>query len=83
MVARVSKWKWFSKLCDDAGVDTSAHCVRKAAAARLVDLGLTDAELEQIMGWAPGSRMTGIYTRRRDANKLADHAAAKMAKSET
>ena len=36
----------------------------KAAAARLVDMGLTEAELEQIMGWAPGSGMAGIYTRK-------------------
>jgi integrase len=71
--------EWFHEFCLDAGVDTSPHCLRKAACARLIDDGLTDAELEQIMGWAPGSRMTRIYTRRRDANALAEHAAAKMA----
>ena len=69
---------WFHGACTAAKVGFSAHGLRKAAAARLVDLGLTEAELEQIMGWAPGSGMARIYTKRRDAAKLADRVATKM-----
>lgn len=56
----------------------SAHGLRKAAAARLVDIGLTEAELEQIMGWAPGSNMSRIYTRRRNDETLANRVADKL-----
>jgi hypothetical protein len=41
-------------------------------------MGLTEAEPEQIMDWAPGSGVARIYTRRRDANLLADWVADKM-----
>ena len=69
---------WFHDACVAATVGFSAHGLRKAAAARLTDMGLTEAELEQIMGWAPGSGMARIYTKRRDAAKLAARVAEKM-----
>ena len=69
---------WFGEACRAAKVSFSAHGLRKAAAARLVDLGLTEAELKQVMGWAPGSGMARIYTKRRDAGKLAARVAAKL-----
>ena len=55
-LTKESLGNWFHQACRSAGVHFSAHGLRKAAAARLVDIGLTEAELEQIMGWAPGSR---------------------------
>ena len=69
---------WFHDACVAAGVTFSAHGLRKAAAARVTDLGLSEAELEQVMGWAPGSGMARIYTKRRDGKILADRAAAKI-----
>jgi integrase len=77
-LTKESLGNWFHDACKAAGVQFSAHGLRKAAAARLVDMGLTEAELEQIMGWAPGSGMARIYTKRRDAEKLSSNAAAKM-----
>jgi integrase len=77
-LTKESLGNWMHDACKAARVQFSAHGLRKAAAARLVDIGLTEAELEQIMGWAPGSGMARIYTRRRDANVLADRVADKM-----
>lgn len=77
-LTKESLGNWFHEACKAAGVQFSAHGLRKAAAARLVDMGLTEAELEQIMGWAPGSGMARIYTRRRDAEVLAERVAGKM-----
>jgi integrase len=69
---------WFGDACKVAGVRFRAHGLRKAAAARLTDMGVTEAELEQIMGWAPGSGMARIYTKRRNSKTLAKHVAEKM-----
>jgi integrase len=77
-LTKESLGNWFREAAEAAKVSFSAHGLRKAAAARLVDLGLTEAELEQIMGWAPGSGMARIYSKRRDSAKLADRAAAKL-----
>ena len=77
-LTKESLGNWFHDACKAASVQFSAHGLRKAAAARLVDMGLTEAELEQIMGWAPGSGMVRIYTRRRDASILAERVANKM-----
>jgi integrase len=77
-LTKESLGNWFHDACVAAGVRFSAHGLRKAAAARLVDIGLTEAELEQVMGWAPGSGMARIYTRRRDASVLAERVADKM-----
>ena len=78
-MSKESLGNWFHEACVAANARFSAHGLRKAAAARLVDLGLTEAELEQIMGWAPGSGMARMYTKRRNANILAERAAAKVA----
>jgi integrase len=77
-LAKESLGNWFHEVAVAARAPFSAHGLRKAAAARLIDMGLTDAELEQIMGWVPGSGMTRIYTKRRNADALAARAAAKI-----
>jgi integrase len=77
-MTKESLGNWFHEAAAAVGVPFSAHGLRKAAAARLIDMGLTDAELEQIMGWVPGSGMTRIYTKRRNADALASRAAAKI-----
>jgi integrase len=43
---------WFKKKCSEAGLPhCSAHGVRKAAAARLAELGCSDLEIMAIGGW--------------------------------
>ena len=40
----------------------SAHGLRKATATRFANAGATEAELDAIVGWSPGSGMSRIYT---------------------
>jgi hypothetical protein len=42
----------------------------------------SEAELDAIMGWSPGSGMSCNYTRRRDAEKLAGRAVDKLQENE-
>ena len=76
---------WFGEACRAAGVDKSAHGLRKADATALVQSGSSEAELEGAMGWTPGSGMARVYTRERDDELLAARAIAKLkkAKAET
>jgi integrase len=73
-MAKESFGTWFKEACKAAGVPGSAHGLRKATATRFANAGVTEAELDAIMGWSPGSGMSRIYTRRRDAEKLARRA---------
>ncbi len=73
---------WFKEACKAAGVPGSAHGLRKATATRFANAGATEAELDAIMGWSPGSGMSRIYTRRRDIRKLARRAVDKLQKNE-
>ena len=73
--AKESYGNWFKKACVAAGVPGASHGLRKYAATHLTHLGVTDAQLEAIMGWVPGSGMTGIYTRQRDVDRLSREAA--------
>lgn len=73
---------WFKEACKAAGVPGSAHGLRKATATRFANAGVTEAELDAIMGWSPGSGMSRIYTRRRDLEKLARRAVDKLQKNE-
>ena len=72
---------WFGKACRAAGVNKSAHGLRKLAATRLANAGVSEAELDAIMGWTPGSGMSRVYTRNRDTERLARQAANKLATS--
>jgi integrase len=66
---------WFKEACVAAGVAGTSHGLRKYAATHLTHLGVSDAQLEAVMGWVPGSQMTGRYTRERNTERLAAEAA--------
>ena len=66
----------FRTMCNAAGVNKSAHGLRKYVATRYAEMGLSDAELEAIFGWVRGSGMAAHYSknaqRRRMAMKVAE-----------
>ena len=59
----------------------SVHGLRKAAATAFVNAERTEAQLDAIMGWKPGSGMSRVYTRTRDSERLARQAVAKLEKA--
>lgn len=67
----------FSEAASAAGVDKSAHGVRKIAATIAAENGATEAELDAIFGWT-GGRMASHYTRQANRAKLAANAANKL-----
>lgn len=81
-MTKASFGMWFSKACRAAGVNKSAHGLRKLSATRLADAGASEAELDAIMGWTPGSGMSRVYTRSRDTERLARQAAEKLRRAE-
>ena len=60
----------FREACRLAGVNGSAHGVRKIAATRAANAGATVAQLEAIFGWQGGT-MASLYTREADRRRLA------------
>jgi len=56
----------FKEACRAAGINKSAHGIRKAAATRAENNGATVATLEAIFGWQ-GGQMAALYTRLRRA----------------
>lgn len=58
----------FREWCREAGVDKSAHGLRKLAATTMAENGATVSELEAVFGWK-GGRMASHYTR--SANRKA------------
>lgn len=68
---------FFRNACDEAGVDKSAHGLRKLAASRAAEFGLSVAELEAMFGWTGGT-MASFYTKEADRKRLALSAAGKM-----
>lgn len=67
----------FREACRAAGVEKSAHGLRKAGATRAAENGATVAELEAIFGWR-GGRMASLYTRSADRQRLAKQAMQKL-----
>lgn len=67
----------FSEAAQAAGIEKSAHGVRKIAATIAAENGATEAELDAIFGWT-GGRMASHYTRRANRAKLAAQAANKL-----
>lgn len=67
----------FHQACKAAGVNKSAHGIRKAAATHAADQGATEAELEAIFGWT-GGQMASHYTREANRKQLARGAIAKL-----
>lgn len=72
----------FADACAAAGVEKSAHGLRKIGATRAANNGATVAELEAIFGWTGGG-MASLYTRAADRERLARRAMAKLEKNET
>jgi len=71
----------FRKGCRAAGVNRSAHGLRKIAATRAANAGATVAQLEAIFGWT-GGRMASLYTRSADRRRLAIEAMHTLANDE-
>lgn len=67
----------FSEAAQLAGVEKSAHGVRKIAATIAAENGATEAELDAIFGWT-GGRMASHYTRQANRARLAAGAANKL-----
>lgn len=67
----------FSEAAREAGVEKSAHGVRKVAASIAAENGATEAELDAIFGWT-GGRMAAHYTKTARRAKLAAGAAEKL-----
>lgn len=68
----------FSKAARAAGVNKSAHGVRKIAATRAANNGATVAQLNAIFGWS-GTAMASLYTQEADHRRLAMDATHKLA----
>jgi len=73
---------FFRDACNAAGVEKSAHGVRKIGATRAANNGATVAELEAIFGWE-GGRMASLYTRAADRVRLAKSARAKLDRTQS
>lgn len=67
----------FSEAARAAGVEKSAHGVRKIAATVAAENGATEAELDAIFGWS-GGRMASQYTRSANRARLASQAVEKL-----
>jgi integrase len=74
---------WFREVCRAAGVVGTAHGLRKAGARRAAEAGATEAQLNALFGWAPGSKESATYTRDANAAKLARMAPRNPAPSPT
>ena len=68
----------FKLACKAAGVNKSAHGVRKIGATRAAMAGATTHELNAIFGWT-GTEMAARYTREADRKRLAKSAISKLA----
>ena len=67
----------FSEAARAAGIEKSAHGVRKIAATIAAENGATEAELDAIFGWT-GGRMASHYTKQANRARLAANAAEKL-----
>jgi len=67
----------FSDACRKAGVNKSAHGLRKIGATRAANNGATVAQLNAIFGWT-GSKMASLYTQTADRRRLAQDAITKL-----
>jgi integrase len=68
---------YFRDACNAAGVNKSAHGVRKIGAIRAAHNGATVAELDAIFGWT-GGKMAALYTEEADRARLAKGAMSKL-----
>lgn len=68
---------WFSEAARAAGIEKSAHGLRKAGATRAANNGATVNQLEAIFGWS-GGQMASLYTRSADRERLSMDATSKL-----
>lgn len=71
----------FVKACRAAGIEKSAHGVRKISATRAAENGATVAELEALFGWQGGG-MASLYTKGANRKRLAQGAITKLQRTE-
>jgi integrase len=67
----------FREWCDAAGINKSAHGIRKLAATAIADNGASEQELQALFGWTTGT-MSGLYTRERDRRRQSLQAAFRL-----
>jgi integrase len=67
----------FSDACKAAGVNKSAHGLRKIGATRAAYNGATVSQLNAIFGWT-GSKMASLYTEAADRARLSEGAIGKL-----
>lgn len=67
----------FADACRAAGINKSAHGLRKAAATMAAYNGATEAEMDAIFGWS-GGKMAALYIREANRTRLARSATAKL-----
>lgn len=72
----------FKEACRTAGINKSAHGIRKAAATRAANNGATVSTLEAIFGWE-GGQMAALYTKAADRRRLAAEHMGKLSKPGT
>ncbi|NVO13826.1 MAG: tyrosine-type recombinase/integrase [Rhodoplanes sp.] len=68
-MSRIGAGNRFTKACRDAGVEKSAHGLRKWYAAHLANGGATTSELQAACGWTT-EKMANHYTRSADRERL-------------
>jgi integrase len=73
----------FRTACNAAGVKKSAHGLRKYAATRYAELGLSESELETIFGWVRGSAMAAHYSKTAERQRIAKGASEKIRNAKT
>lgn len=71
----------FRKWCKEAGVQASAHGVRKYLAARLAEAGGAEEELQAYFGWRTKGQ-SSTYTRSASKKRMAMQASAKLMANE-
>ena len=69
----------FAEACRKAGIQKSAHGVRKYKATTAAYMGATEPELDAMFGWR-GGRMAAHYTREASRRRLAMSGASKLGK---
>src|SRR5262249_1542420 len=72
----------FRNACRAAGVNKSAHGLRKIGATRAAENGATVPQLNAIFGWT-GSKMASLYTHAADRKRLAQESIGKLLVNET
>jgi integrase len=73
---------WFRKRCNEAGLqDCAAHGLRKAAASRMAEIGLSNQRIKSLTGHTSDAEVAR-YTRNADQVRMADEAMAELVKAD-